>query len=263
MPKFAANLSFLFQDLEFLDRFAAAAAAGFEGVEYLFPYDHDPAEIETRLRRHGLTQVLFNAAQGDWAAGERGIGALPSREAEFDAAMRQALDYARALRCARVHVMAGIPPSDVASTAAEAVFVANLARAARAFAAHDIALLIEPLNTRDTPGYFLPGVDQAARIIRQAARPNLFLQFDIYHRQIMAGDIAEAFRANLALIRHVQIAGVPGRHEPDIGEIDYPWLLDFIDRLGYDGWVGCEYRPQAGTVEGLGWATPYGLMPRQ
>jgi hydroxypyruvate isomerase len=262
MPKFAANLSFLFQDLDFLDRFEAAARAGFKGVEYLFPYDHDPAAIETRLKRHGLTQVLFNCSGGNWAGGERGLGALPGREADFRDGVKLALEYARALGCARVHAMAGIPPAGTTAGAAEGTFVANLHWAAKAFAAHDIALLIEPLNTRDNPGYFLTGVDQAARIIGQAASPNLFLQYDVYHRQIMAGDIAEGLRANIAITRHIQIAGVPGRHEPDVGEIAYPYLFELIDSLGYEGWIGCEYRPKGGTVEGLAWARAYGIGGR-
>lgn len=259
MPKFAANLSFLFQELEFLDRFEAAAKAGFTGVEYLFPYDHDPAAIETRLKRYGLTQVLFNCGQGNWAAGDRGIGALPGREAEFRDSVKLALEYARALGCKRVHAMAGVTPPGVTPAAAESTFVANLHAAAKAFAAHDIALLIEPLNTRDMPGYFLTSIDQAVRIIGQAASPNLFLQFDIYHRQIMAGDVTQGIRDSWPLIRHFQIANVPGRHEPDTGEINYPFLFDLIDSLGYDGWIGCEYKPKAGTLEGLGWGRRFGL----
>jgi hydroxypyruvate isomerase len=258
MPKFAANLSFLFQEIDFLDRFEAAAKAGFKGVEYLFPYEHDPAVIEKALQRHGLEQVLFNAAPGDWGGGERGLGALPGREREFRDALKLALDYARALKCERVHAMAGLTPAGVPAVELESVFVANLHAAAKLFAAHDIALLIEPINTRDIPGYFLTSVEQATRIIGQAASPNLFLQFDIYHRQIMAGDLAEAIRASFPLTRHYQIAGVPGRHEPSVGEINYPYLFDLIDSLGYDGWIGCEYRPKAGTVEGLSWAKPYG-----
>jgi hydroxypyruvate isomerase len=259
MPKFAANLSFLFQDLDFLERFGAAAKAGFKGVEYLFPYDHDPAVIEAQLRQHGLEQVLFNTGQGNWAGGERGIGALPGREAEFREAVKRALEYARALKCKRVHAMAGMAPIGVPAVELESLFVANLNAAAKLFAQHDIMLLIEPLNTRDNPGYFLTGIDQATRIIGQAPAPNLFLQFDLYHRQIMGGDLAETLRANSALTRHYQIAGVPGRHEPDVGEINYPHLFDLIDQLGYDGWIGCEYRPKAGTLDGLGWAKRFGI----
>ncbi|MBX6322959.1 MAG: hydroxypyruvate isomerase family protein [Rhodospirillaceae bacterium] len=259
MPKFAANLSFLFQELDFLDRFDAAARAGFRGVEYLFPYNHDPAAIETRLKRNGLTQVLFNAAPGNWAAGERGLGALPGREQEFRDAVKLALDYARALGCERIHAMAGIPPAGVPAAELESVFAANLHAAAGLLAPHGIVLLIEPINTRDIPGYFLTGVEQALRIIGQAAAPNLFLQLDLYHRQIMGGDLAETVRTAFPLTRHYQIAGVPGRHEPDVGEINYPYLFDLIDKLGYDGWIGCEYRPKGRTVDGLGWAGPWGI----
>ncbi|MEX0697992.1 MAG: 2-oxo-tetronate isomerase [Dongiaceae bacterium] len=259
MPNFAANLSMMFQEVGFLDRFAAAADAGFRAVEYLFPYDHEPAELAARLQRFGLRQVLFNLPPGDWAAGERGLAALPGREAEFAAGVDRGLDYARALGCTQLHAMAGIPPVGTAPADAEATYVANLHAAAARLAAHGIRLLIEPINTRDMPGYFLTTPEQARRVIAQAGTDNLFVQMDLYHCQIMGGDLSERIRANLPLTRHFQIAGVPGRHEPDTGEIDYRHLFELIDGLGYDGWIGCEYRPRGDTSAGLAWAAPHGI----
>ena len=259
MPNFAANLSMMFQEVGFLDRFAAAADAGFRAVEYLFPYDHEPAELAARLQRFGLRQVLFNLPPGDWATGERGLAALPGREAEFAAGVDRGLDYARALGCTQVHAMAGIPPVGIAPADAEATYIANLHAAAARLAAHGIRLLIEPINTRDMPGYFLTTPEQARGVVAQAGSDNLFLQMDLYHCQIMGGDLSARIEANLPAIRHFQIAGVPGRHEPDTGEIDYRHLFELIDGLGYDGWIGCEYRPRGDTAAGLGWAAPYGI----
>ena len=259
MPDFAANLSFLFQDIAFLDRFEAARAAGFAAVEYLFPYDVPAAELGGRLRRCGLRQALFNLPPGDWAAGERGIAVLPGREPEFAEGVERAIGYAQALGCRQVHAMAGIPPAGASREAAEGVYASNLRAAATKLKSHGIRLLIEPINSRDMPGYFLDTVEQARRVIDRVGSDNLFLQMDLYHCQIMSGDLAERIKANMPVIRHFQIAGVPGRHEPDVGEINYPYLFDLIDGLGYEGWIGCEYRPRAGTVEGLGWARRYGI----
>ena len=258
MPNFAANLSMMFQELPFLDRFEAAAKAGFKAVEFLFPYDHPAADIRQRLDRFGLRQVLFNLPPGDWAKGERGLAALPGREAEFGAAVDRAIEYATALGCPQVHVMAGVP-LDVPLEQAAATYRANLRAAADRLQAHGIRTLIEPLNSRDMPGYFLMTAEQARQIIEAVGHPNLFLQMDLYHAQIMGGDLAERTRSHWPLIRHFQIAGVPGRHEPDVGEINYPYLFDLIDSLGYDGWIGCEYRPRAKTLDGLGWAKRYGI----
>lgn len=259
MPRLAANLSMLFQELPFLDRFAAAAAAGFTGVEFLFPYEVEAAAIAERLQRHRLTQALFNLPPGNWAAGERGMAALPGREAEFMASVERALSYARATGCRRLHIMAGIWPEGRERAEGERVYVANLRRAADMLAPHGITAVIEPLNTRDTPGYFLTSTGQAMAVIAAVGRDNLKLQLDLYHCQIMEGDLAMHIRRLHGHYAHVQIAGVPERHEPSLGEINYPYLLDLLDRVGYDGWVGCEYRPAAATLDGLGWAAPWGI----
>ena len=263
MPRFAANLSFLFPDLPFLERFGAAAACGFKAVEYLFPYDHPPERIVELLRGNGLEQALFNMPPGDWDKGERGIAALPGREEEFAAGVGRALDYARALGCPRVHAMAGILPSGVSREAAERTFVANLGRAVDRAAAHGITVQIEPINDRvDMPGYFLTRADQAMAVIEQV--PGLKLQYDLYHQQIMAGDLTGTLRRHFAAISHIQIAGVPGRTEPDTGEIAYDVLFGELDSRGFEGWVGCEYRPRRGTEPGgtragLGWARAFGI----
>lgn len=256
MPKLAANLSMMFQELPFLDRFAAAAEAGFKAVEFLFPYEHEPNRLGELLQRHGLRLVLFNLPPGDWSKGERGLAALPGREPEFAAGVETALHYARALGCPQVHAMAGNAP---ATPAGEALYASNLGRAAERLAEAGVRLLIEPINARDMPGYLLTTVEQARAVIERAHHGNLYLQMDLYHAQVMGGDLARRIEANLPLIRHFQIAGVPERHEPDRGEVRYPYLFELMDRLGYEGWVGCEYRPRAGTVAGLGWARPYGI----
>ena len=259
MPKFAANLSFIFQEMGFLDRFAAAAACGFKAVEYLTPYEHPPEVIAEQLRRHGLEQALFNLPPGDWAAGERGIGALPGREQEFRDGVEQALVYAKATRCRLLHAMAGLLPESHDRAEAERVYLANLQHAADRLAAEGLTLVIEPINTRDIPGYFLNTTTQAMSIIERVGRPNLKLQLDLYHVQIMEGDLAHRVRALSGHHPHVQIAGNPGRHEPDIGEINYAFLFDLLDEIGYAGWIGCEYRPKGETRAGLGWAAPYGI----
>jgi hydroxypyruvate isomerase len=250
MPKLAANLSWLFTEVPFLDRFEAAAAAGFRAVEFLQPYELPPEEIAARLKRHGLEHVLFNLPPGDASKGERGLAALPGREREFVRNVDRALDYAQATGCRRIHALAG----NASAAAAEATYVANLRAAADIVAPHGITVLIEPLNTRDAPGYFLNTTSAALRILDRVDRPNVRLQFDLYHCQIMEGDLARHIRDLAGRFAHVQIAGVPGRSEPDIGEVNYAYLLDLLDETGYGGWVGCEYRPKAGTVAGLGWA---------
>ena len=259
MPKFAANLSFIFQEVGFLDRFAAAASCGFKAVEYLTPYDHPPEVIAGHLNRHGLVQALFNMPPGDWAAGERGIGALPGREQEFRDGVEKALVYAKATKCPLLHTMAGLWPDGRDKSEGERVYVENLRWAADRAAAAGLTAVIEPINTRDIPGYFLNYTGQAMRIIEQVGRPNLKLQFDLYHVQIMEGDLATKIRALAGHYPHVQIAGNPGRHEPDVGEIHYPYLFDLFDEIGYQGWIGCEYRPKGDTVAGLGWAKKYGI----
>lgn len=259
MPRFAANLSMLYTEHAFLDRFAAAAADGFGGVEYLFPYAWDAGEIAARLKDAGLAQVLFNAPPGDWDAGERGIACLPGREAEFRAGFEQALAYARALRCPRIHVMAGIAPEGMEHSRLLACYHARLAWAAGQAMPEGVQVLIEPINRRDFPGYFLARQDEAHAVVQAVGSPNLKVQMDLYHCQIVEGDVTMKIRQYLpgGRVGHVQIAGVPERHEPDEGELDGGHVLRVLDEVatacGWQGWVGCEYRPRAGTREGLAW----------
>jgi hydroxypyruvate isomerase len=257
MPRFAANLSFLYGEFDFLDCFAAAAADGFQGVEFLFPYEYPAAAIAERLRGAQLEQVLFNLPPGDWAAGERGLAALPGREAEFAAALELSLDYAQVLGCRRLHAMAGIVAPAADRARMHAVYVANLRLAARRAAEHGIRVLIEPINARDMPGYFLGTLAQAAAVIAEVDEPNLRLQFDLYHAQVSEGDLTRKLERYLPITGHVQVASVPARAEPDSGEFDAARVFAQLDALGYEGWVGCEYRPRAGTRAGLGWFAPW------
>jgi hydroxypyruvate isomerase len=253
MPRFAANLTTLFNDTDFLARFASARAAGFEGVEFLFPYTHPPAAVLAQLQRHRLELVQFNLPPGDWDAGDRGLAVDPARQDAFRASVAQALDYARAVGATQLHCMAGLVPRGLPLATAHNCYVANLRYAAGIFAAHGIRLMIEPINTFDMPGYFLHGSAQAAAIIAEVGAPNLYLQFDLYHMQRMEGGLADSITRLLPLIRHMQLADVPGRHEPGTGEIDWRALFAHIDGSGYGGWIGCEYFPKAGTEAGLGW----------
>jgi hydroxypyruvate isomerase len=257
MPKFAANLSFLFNEVPFMARFAAAAAAGFRGVEYLFPYEEDKEVIAQALRGNGLENVLFNLPPGDWAAGERGLGALPGREQDFRDGVARAMDYALAADTKRLHALAGIVPAGADQDRCRQTFIGNLRYACEQLAPHGITLLVEPINTRDMPGYFLNYQKDAHALLAEVGAPNLKVQMDFYHAQIMEGDIISTFRQQLSNIGHVQIASVPDRHEPDLGELNYPWLFAMMDEAGYDGWIGCEYRPRQGTVAGLGWMQAY------
>jgi hydroxypyruvate isomerase len=245
----------LFNEVAFLDRFAAARRAGFAGVEYLFPYEHDAKEIRRRLDEQGLTQVLHNLPAGNWGGGERGIACHPDRVAEFEEGVTRAIQYAMALGCRQLNCLAGIAPGDVDEARARTTFVANLRGAARRLRDAGIRLLIEPINTRDIPGFFLRTTAQALEIMGEVGSDNLFLQYDVYHMQIMEGDLATTIQKQLDRIAHVQIADNPGRHEPGTGEINYDFLFDHLDRIGYDGWVGCEYKPAASTESGLGWMT--------
>ena len=264
MPQFAANLSMLYPELDFLDRFQAAAQDGFKAVEYLFPYAFEARDIAARLRAHGLQQVLFNAPPGDWDAGERGLACLPGRESEFRAGVQQALAYAGALDCPRIHVMAGVLPAGSARAAHDATYISQLRWAASEAAKQAVEVLIEPINPRDIPRFFLSRQDQAHQVLADVGAPNLKVQMDLYHCQIVEGDLAVKLRHYLPTGRvgHVQIAGVPERHEPDLGELNYAYLFAVLDELGYAGWVGCEYRPQqgtqaGGTSAGLGWLKPW------
>ncbi|HZF74205.1 MAG TPA: 2-oxo-tetronate isomerase [Acetobacteraceae bacterium] len=257
MPRFAANLSMMFTELPFLDRFAAARAAGFEAVEFLFPYEFPAAEIARRLKDNGLKQVLFNAPPGDWAAGERGTAALPDRREEFREGIRRALDYAAALECPRLHVMAGLAPAGVPHDTLTATFAANLDFAAELAMKAGVKPVIEPINHRDIPGFFLNTTDQAAAIIQALGPERVGMQFDLYHCQITEGDIVKRVERHLPLIAHMQVADNPGRNEPGTGEVNWPFVFRRIDELGFRGWIGCEYRPAGETTAGLGWFAPF------
>jgi hydroxypyruvate isomerase len=253
MPKFAANLSMLFTEHPFLDRFAHAAKAGFRGVEYLFPYDYPAVDVAHALREAKLEQVLFNLPAGDWSAGDRGIACHPDRVDEFREGVGKAIAYAHALDCPRVNVLAGKMGADLDCNDAQRTFVANLKYAAAELEKANIALVAEAINTYDIPGFFLSTSRQAFALFAEVGSPNLTLQYDIYHMQRMEGELAGTLRGHLAQIGHIQLADNPGRHEPGTGEINYPFLFAEIDKLGYAGWIGCEYIPANGTEAGLGW----------
>ena len=255
MPRFAANLSMMYAEHPFPDRFAAAARDGFTAVEYLFPYDYPARDLAQRLQDNGLQQVLFNAPPGDWNANERGLACLPGREGEFRTGVQRALEYAAELKCPRIHVMAGLVPTGADRAVLGRTYLGNLAWAAQQAAQQGVDVLMEPINTRDIPGFFLNRQDEAHAIVTEIGAPNLKVQMDLYHCQIVEGDVSMKLRQYLPTGRvgHLQIAGVPQRHEPDIGEVNYPYLFDVIDELGFTGWIGCEYRPRAGTSAGLGW----------
>ncbi|CCD85325.1 hydroxypyruvate isomerase [Bradyrhizobium sp. ORS 285] len=255
MPRFAANLTMLFNELPFMERFAAAKAAGFSGVEYLFPYDFDKAELREQLARHGLTQVLHNLPAGNWAAGERGIAILPDRVDDFRDGVRRAIEYAKALDCRQLNCLVGSAPDGADPRELNQTLVRNLRFAATALKAQGIKLLIEPINTLDIPGFYLNRTAQALQLISEVESDNLFVQYDVYHMQIMEGDLARTMQKHLARIGHIQLADNPGRHEPGTGEINYPFLFRHLDAIGYGGWIGCEYKPQTTTEAGLGWLT--------
>ena len=257
MPKLAANLTMLFNEVDFLDRFDAAAKAGFKAVEYLFPYPYPKEQLSEKLQQYGLIQVLHNLPAGDWAKGERGIACLPDRVGEFQDGVGKAIEYANALGCKQVNCLAGIAPPGVAAETVRDTFAANLRFAADKLKAAGIRLLVEPCNTRDIPGFYLNRSQQALAVIDEVGSDNLWLQYDIYHMQVMEGDLAPTIERNLERIAHMQLADNPGRNEPGTGEINYPFLLQFIDKLRYQGWMGCEYKPARTTTEGLGWVRPY------
>jgi hydroxypyruvate isomerase len=251
MPRFAANLTMMFNEWDFLDRFNAAADAGFDAVEFLFPYEHAPDAIAERLQRHRLTQALFNCPPGDWAKGERGIASLKGREDEFKASIDKALIYAEATGVKRLHVMSGL--SDRHDSDAQKTYRASITYACERAVIKGLDIVIEPINGRDMPGYFLNNFDFAAALITELALPNLKLQYDIYHRQILHGDVMKSLEQLMPMIGHIQIAAVPLRHEPTTGELDDVKVLHHLDHLNYSGFVGLEYRPQGKTVDGLTW----------
>jgi hydroxypyruvate isomerase len=258
MPRFAANLTMMYQDVGFLDRFGAAARDGFTLIEYLFPYEHPAATLAGLLKEHGQRQVLFNSPPGDWKAGERGTAALPGREQEYREGFARALDYAHTLNCPRIHTMAGLAPAGVPREKLREVYLANLAWAAEQARAANVDVLIEPIAQRNIPGFFLNRQDEAHAIIAEIGAPNLKVLMDLFHCQVEEGDLAIKIRKYLAdpaqtRVGHFQVAGVPERHEPDTGEVNYAYLFDILDQLGYEGSIGCEYIPTAGTSRGLGW----------
>jgi hydroxypyruvate isomerase len=258
MPRFAANLGHLFTERPLIERFGAAAAAGFSAVELQFPYDTPTAAVTAELQKHNLTQLAVNTPMTP----ESGLAAIPGRERDFEAALRRALDYVTAIGGTGIHCMTGVVDVN-ARPAAEKVFIGNMTRAAaEAAAAKNITLLIEPINQRDRPGYFLSHLEHAADLVDKIGAPNMRIQFDFYHLQITGGDLLKRFEKFLPLIGHVQIAAVPSRHEPDTGEVNFPLVFEAIDSLGYKGWVGCEYKPKTRTEDGLGWAKPYGIVPK-
>ena len=247
----------MFNEVDFPERFDAAAKAGFKGVEFLLPYAYEKSLLAEKLQRNKLELVLFNMPPGDWEAGDRGMACDPARTGEFRENVGLALDYALALDCKQVHCMAGLKPRGVGEEAMRDTYIENLQFAGKALAEHGISVLIEAINTRDIPGFYLNYSAQAFDIMHYANVPNLAFQYDIYHMQIMEGDLAPTIERNLGNIGHMQLADTPGRHEPGSGEINYPFLFDFIDRIGYQGWIGCEYRPAGKTEDGLDWAKPY------
>ena len=257
MPKFAANLTMLFNEVDFMDRFKAASDAGFKGVEYLFPYAYSKEQLVELLERNSLVQVLHNLPAGDWAKGERGIAVLPDRVGEFQDCVGKAIEYATALGCKQLNCLSGIAPADVAPDKLRETFVANIRFAGQQLKAHGIKLLVEAVNTFDIPGFYVSGTQQALDLIDAASCDNIYLQYDIYHMQRMEGELAGTIKKNLPRIAHMQLADNPARNEPGTGEINYKFLFDYIDKLGYDGWIGCEYKPASKTTDGLGWLKTY------
>ncbi len=253
MPRFAANLTMLFNELPFLERFKAAADAGFKGVEYLFPYPFAKEELAAQLEQHGLTQVLHNLPAGNWEKGERGIACHPDRVEEFREGVDRAIEYATALRCRTVNCLVGIAPAGVSEDVLRQTVVDNLGYAAAKLKAAGIRLLVEPINTYDIPGFYLNRTEQALRILDEVGSDNLFVQYDVYHAQRTEGELGATLARHLDRIGHIQVADNPGRNEPGTGEINYAWLFRHIDKLGYDGWIGCEYKPAGDTRDGLRW----------
>jgi hydroxypyruvate isomerase len=253
MPRFAANLSMMFTEVPFPERFAAAAKAGFKAVEFLFPYDYPAADVARWLKDAGLENALFNLPPGDFAAGERGIASIPGREQEFQDGVAKALEYAAALGTKTLHAMAGLLPAGADYETHRATYIDNIWFAAKALGEKGLTLVIEPINTRDMPGYFLNYQAEAHAIRKEIGEPNLKVQMDFYHAQIMEGDLSVTLKDNFDGVGHIQIASVPARHEPDEGEVNYPHLYQLLDELGYQGWIGCEYRPRGKTEDGLGW----------
>jgi len=263
MPHFAANLTMMFTEHAFIDRFAAAGAQGFSQVEYLFPYAFEPDALAGKLKENALSQALFNLPAGNWEAGERGLACIPGREQEFTASVETAIAYAAALGCAKVHAMAGNRPAGVEEARVQDTYLENIGRAGRRLAEEGLELCLEPINRFSMPAYFLRTAEQAVGVIESLGLPNIKLLFDFFHCQMEQGNVANTLRRHLQHIGHCQLAGVPDRHEPDKGELYYPFLFELLDALGYQGVIGCEYNPRGVTEEGLGWIRQYGVAPRQ
>jgi hydroxypyruvate isomerase len=257
MPRFCANLSMLFTEVDFMDRFDRAAMTGFKAVEYMFPYPFDAQRLADALKINNLKQVLFNLPAGNWDAGERGIAVLPDRRREFEEGVAKAILYAKALDCSLINCLAGLRPPGVPDSEVRDVLASNLRFAADALAQHGIRLLVESLNTRDIPGFYLSRTADVLALMREINHSNIYYQYDVYHMQVMEGNITATIRNNIKSIGHIQIADNPGRHEPGTGEINYPNLFRFIDEAGYTGFIGCEYKPLTTTEEGLGWIKPH------
>ncbi len=257
MAKFAANLTLLFTEVPFMERFEKAHRAGFKAVEYLFPYAYEPQELADKMQQFGLEQALFNMPPGNWDAGEKGFAAIPGREDEFKASVETALMYANKLNCKKVHAMSGIVDERFTRDQHVETFIANIRYAADKFVEHGIELMLEPLNSRDVPNYFIAHQRDAVELIKQVDRPNVKLQLDLYHAQIMDGDLSTLICEVAAYTGHIQIASVPERHEPSEGELNYPHLFNVLDDSGYQGWIGCEYNPRNTTEKGLDWVKPY------
>ncbi len=257
MPRFCANLTMLFNEVDFLDRFEKAAKAGFKGVEYLFPYAWKKEQLVERLSAFGLTQVLHNLPAGDWNKGERGIACLPGRETEFQEGVGKAIEYAKALNCSQVNCLVGLTPAAVSAEKVRKTLIANLRFAAAALDKEGIRLLVEALNDKDVPGFHLVHTAEVLDLLKAVGHPNVYVQYDVYHMQIMEGNLIKTIQANIDQIAHIQIADNPGRNEPGTGEINYPNLFKAIDAAGYKGWIGCEYKPAAKTEDGIGWMKPY------
>jgi len=257
MLKFSANLSMMFNEVDFLGRFERASRAGFKGVEYWFPYEWDKEQLMEELDKYSLEQVLYNLPAGDWSAGERGIACLPGRKQEFQEGVGLAIEYARILKCSRLNCIVGLTPEGIPVEKVRQTLVDNLRFAATALEKEGIRLLVEPLNDHDTPGFYLVHTQNALQLLREVNHANLWLQYDIYHMQIMEGNLSRTILGNLNRIAHMQLADNPGRHEPGTGEINFTNLFRFIDEAGYDGWIGCEYKPAGVTEDGLGWVKSY------
>ena len=257
MPKFSANLTMLFTDVDFLKRFERAARAGFTAIEYLFPYPWDKNQLVNELAKYSLQQVLHNLPAGDWQAGERGIACLPGREREFQDGVGKAIEYAKALKCPRLNCLVGKTPAGVAPEKVRHTLVSNLRFAAAALEKEGIRLLVEALNSRDAPGFYLVRTQDVLQLIQEVNHPNIYIQYDVYHMQVMEGNLTKTMQENLARIAHIQVADLPGRNEPGTGEINFTNLFRFIDEMKYEGWIGCEYNPAGKTEDGLGWVKPY------